>query len=213
MNRTQVISFDLDGTLTDLSFANSVWLKGVPELYALKNKVSFEEALGKVKREYDRVGREKLEWYDLGYWLNKFGITAPVRQVLDSFVNTIRVFEEVPEILKKLTRSGYRLIILTNARREFVDLETERTGIRDYFERVFSSPSDFGLIKNGTSIYEKVCTACEVSPNNMIHVGDDQEFDFEVPRRLGIKAFLLDRTGKKGGPLILSSLDEFVGSL
>lgn len=213
MLRAQVVSFDMDGTLTDMSYANSVWLRGVPELYALKNGISFEEALRRVKSEYDSVGRENLEWYDLAYWLKKFGIEVASRQVLSSFVENIRVFEEVRGVLERLRNSGYRLVVVTNARREFVDMELGRTGISGYFESIFSSPSDFNLTKNGTVVYEKVCVACRVSPANVMHVGDDPDFDFAVPRKLGIRAFLLDRTGKTTGPLVVSNLEEFADKL
>ena len=209
MNRAEIISFDMDGTLTEMSFVNSLWLRGVPELYAQKNKIPFEEAQKRVKHEYDKVGRDKLEWYDLSYWLKEFEIDAAPEQILESFANKIRVFEEVPKLLAKLKNKGYRLIIVTNARREFVNLEMKQTGIQSYFENIFSSPSDFKLTKNGTTIYEKVCTTCQVSPTNMIHVGDDPDFDFEVPKRIGIRAFLLDRNKKKTGPNIVSSLEEF----
>ena len=209
MNRAEIISFDMDGTLTEMSFVNSLWLRGVPELYAQKNKIPFEEAQKRVKHEYDKVGRDKLEWYDLSYWLKEFEIDAAPEQILESFANKIRVFEEVPKLLAKLKNKGYRLIIVTNARREFVNLEMEQTGIQSYFENIFSSPSDFKLTKNGTTIYEKVCTTCQVSPTNMIHVGDDPDFDFEVPKRIGIRAFLLDRDKKKTGLNIVSSLEEF----
>lgn len=213
MKRAEVISFDLDGTLTDMSFVDSVWLKGIPSLYALKNQVAFEEARRKVKDEYDKVGKERLEWYDLSYWLNKFDIDVSPKQVLNSFRKRVRVFEEVPRVLENLKNSEYRLIVVTNARREFVDVEMAQTGIQGYFEHIFSSPSDFRLTKNGTSVYEKVCTACEISPGKMIHIGDDQNFDFEVPKRLGISAFLLDRTGKNAGPHVVSSLEEFRSKL
>lgn len=213
MNRAKIISFDMDGTLTDISFVNSVWLQGVPELYSLKNQIPFDEALRQVKFEYDKIGKEKIEWYDLGYWLNKFEINMKPEQVLASFADRIHVFEEVREILEKLKKSGYKLIIVTNARREFVDLEMEQTKIKRYFENIFSSPSDFKLTKNGTAVYEKVCIACEISPIDMIHVGDNSEFDFKVPRQIGISAFLLDRTGIKTGPFIVSSLKEFADKL
>ena len=42
----------------------------------------------------------------------------------------------------------------------------------------------------------------------MIHVGDDQNFDFDVPRRLGIMAFHFDRKGKHKGELVVHSLEE-----
>ena len=209
MKPTRVISFDMDGTLTDLSFVDSVWLQGIPNLFAQKNQISLEEARKRVKSEYDRVGNEKLEWYDLNYWLDKFNIDASPRQVLNSFREKIRVFQDVPAVLENLRTRGYRLIVITNARREFVDIEMRQTGIQGFFEQIFSSPSDFRLTKNATRVYEKVCVACEISPCEMIHVGDDQDFDFEVPRKLGINAYLLDRTGKKTGTHTIYSLEEF----
>ncbi len=209
MKPTRVISFDMDGTLTDLSFVDSVWLEGIPKLFAQNNQISLEEARKRVKSEYDRVGNEKLEWYDLNYWLDKFSIDASPQQVLKSFREKIRVFQDVPTVLENLKNRGYRLIVITNARREFVDIEMQQTGIQGFFERIFSSPSDFRLTKNATRVYEKVCIACEISPCEMIHVGDDQDFDFEVPKKLGINAFLLDRTGTKTGTHTISSLEEF----
>jgi FMN phosphatase YigB (HAD superfamily) len=97
---------------------------------------------------------------------------------------------------------------VTNARREFVDLELEKTKIGHYFERVFSSTSDFGLIKKSVSVYRKVCSICDVSPDEVIHVGDDECFDFEVPCKLGITAFYLDRTGVHSGDHVINSLRQ-----
>ena len=209
MKPTRVISFDMDGTLTDLSFVDSVWLEGIPKLFAQNNQISLDEARKRVKSEYDRVGNENLEWYDLNYWLDKFSIDASPQQVLKSYRERIRVFQDVPAVLENLKNQGYRLIVITNARREFVDIEMQETGIQDFFERIFSSPSDFRLTKNATLVYENVCNACEISPSEMIHIGDDQDFDFGVPKKLGINAFLLDRTGTKTGAYTVFSLEEF----
>jgi putative hydrolase of the HAD superfamily len=213
MASIKVVSFDLDGTITDISFADSVWLEGIPRLYALKNRVSLEDAKRKVKTEYDKVGREKLEWYDPSYWIKKFGLSVSTEEVLRPFEDKIRVFAEVLKALKELKHRGFKLIILTNARREFVDAELGKLEIRGYFEHIFSSTSDFGLLKKTTNLYEKVCDACGISPSEMIHVGDDHYFDFEVPRKLGILAFYLDRTGKNTGEFVVHNLQELNNKL
>jgi HAD superfamily hydrolase (TIGR01549 family) len=208
MASARIVSFDLDGTLTDISFVDSVWLEGMPRRYALKNDVPFEVAKGRVMSEYGKVGREKLDWYDLGYWIRRFGLDVSPEEVLSSFQHRIMVYPEVHDVLEMLRDMGFRLIIVTNARREFADLELEKTKILPYFERVFSSTSDFGLIKNSVSVYRKVCSICDVLPSEVVHVGDDSCFDFDVPSKLGIISFYLDRTGKHSGEFVVSSLKE-----
>ena len=208
MVNIKVVSFDMDGTLTDLSFVDSVWLEGIPRLYAIKNSISSEDARAYVKREYEKVGRGKLEWYDLSYWAEKFRLNVSPEEILGSFQNRIKLFPEVKEVLEEYKDKGFRLIIVTNARREFLNLELEKTKIGHNFERVFSSTSDFGLIKKTKKLYQKVCNTIGVSPDKMVHVGDDRCFDFVIPSKLGIKAFYLDRTGEDRGDLVIHSLKE-----
>jgi putative hydrolase of the HAD superfamily len=208
MAKIKVISFDLDGTITDICFVDSVWLEGIPRLYSLKKRISFEDAKKTVKREYDKVGRERLEWYNLHHWIKKFGLNVSPRELLTSFEHRIRIFPEVPTVLDELKHRGFRLVIVTNARREFVDVELGKVGIENCFERVFSSTSDFGLVKKTIDLYQRVCSMLEIFPQEMIHVGDDRNFDFNVPRRLGILAFHLDRTGKHKGNFVIHSLEE-----
>jgi HAD superfamily hydrolase (TIGR01549 family) len=116
------------------------------------------------------------------------------------------IYPEVHDVLEMLREKELRLIIVTNARREFADLELGKTNILPYFERVFSSTSDFGLIKKAVDVYRKVCSICDVLPGEVVHVGDDRIFDFEVPSKLGIMAFYLDRTGKHSGEFVVRSL-------
>jgi putative hydrolase of the HAD superfamily len=208
MSSTKVVSFDLDGTITDTSFVDSVWLKGIPRSYALKNGLTFEDAKNRVMKEYSKIGKKRLQWYDLSYWINKLGLEVSPEEVLSSFRHKIRIFPDVREVLEEFRDRRLRLIVVTNARREFVDLELETTKIGHYFERVFSSTSDFGLIKKSVSVYRKVCSICDVSPEEMIHVGDDECFDFDVPCKLGITAFYLDRTGEHSGEHVINNLKQ-----
>jgi HAD superfamily hydrolase (TIGR01549 family) len=161
-----------------------------------------------VKREYDLVGKEKLEWYDIDYWIRKFGLNVEAEELLRSFKHKIKTYPEVPTVLEQLKQKGFRLVVVTNAHREFVGLELEKATMRDYFDQVFSSTSDFGVVKKTVGLYRKVCSILGVSPQEVIHVGDDRKFDFDVPRRLGILAFHLDRTCKHEGELAIQTLEE-----
>lgn len=208
MERIKVISFDLDGTLFDNKFVDSVWLEEIPRLYSVKNRISVDDAKRIVKSEYDSVGNDRLEWYDIRYWTGKFGFNVKAAELLRSLEHKIETYPEVPTVLEQLRQRGFRLVVVTNARREFVELELEKVDMQDSFDRVFSSTSDFGLVKNTVRLYEKVCSILGVSPQEMIHVGDHRKFDFDVPRRLGILAFHLDRTGKHEGDFAIHTLEE-----
>ena len=131
------VSFDLDGTLIDFSFVDSVWLEGIPRLYSIKKGVSFDNARKAVKREYDKIGNEELQWYDLHYWIKKFGLNFGWQDLLSRFEDRIRIYPEVSKVLEDLTQRGFRLIIITNASTEFLEFQLASTNIRGYFEAVF----------------------------------------------------------------------------
>lgn len=209
MAATRVVSFDLDGTLTEACFADSVWLEGIPRLYSVKSGVSLEDARRTVEEEYEKVGKQRLEWYDLQYWIEKFGLDVSPRELLKSFSHRMKVFPDVPRVLAELRHRGFRLVVVTNGHREFLNFELSQAKIEHFFERVFSSTSDFGLVKKTVNPYRKVCSILDVSPEEMAHIGDDLTFDFNVPKRLGILAFHLDRTGEHEGEFVVRSLVEF----
>ncbi len=177
-------------------------------MYAVKKRISFDDARKTVKREYDKVGKDRLEWYDLNCWIRKFDLDVEGQDLLSHFEDRVETYPEVPKVLEELKQKGFRLIIVTNARSEFVKLELKKAKLENYFERVFSSTSDFGLVKKTVNLYRRVCNVLEISPQAMIHIGDDRNFDFDIPRRLGILAFHLDRTGKNKGELVIHSLKE-----
>ena len=207
MKIIKVVSFDLDGTLTDSSFANSVWLEEIPKLYAIKNKISINSAKREVFNNYNKIGNERLEWYNITFWLERFNLDIPPVELIYSCKNKICLFDDVIPILNKL-KSKKRLIIISNARREFMDLEIKQTEIGSYFENIFSATSDFNSTKNAPKVYLNICKICKVSPSEMVHIGDDYIFDFEVPSKLGINSLFLDRKAIERRKFVVKSLDE-----
>ncbi len=203
----KIISFDMDGTLIDPEFTDWVWSHGIPTLYAKKNGIEFEEAKALVEEEYRRVGEGSIEWYDIKYWLNFFGLDPNWKALMEQYVDKIKIYSDVNHILDRL-RDRSSLIITSNAGREFIDIELGATGIGRYFDRIFSATSDFGQIKKTVDFYQKICEILGVAPEEMVHVGDHYEFDYIVPRSIGIHAFYLDRSEKQKGKFIISDLKE-----
>jgi putative hydrolase of the HAD superfamily len=213
LGMVKVVSFDLDGTLVDYSFIEAVWFEGVPRLYAEKWGVSLEEAVEIVTREYNEIGEERLEWYNIKYWLNRFGLGGDWRGLLQRYSGLIRAYPDALEALEGLS-GRYRLVLNSNSPREFLELEIDRSGLRRFFHKVFSSTSDFHQVRKTIEYYMKTCELLGISPREMLHVGDNLKFDFQVPRKIGILAVYLDRKGSSvksniGGEVItINSLKE-----
>ena len=204
---TKFVSFDMDGTLVDPEFTDWVWLHGIPSLYAEKAKLPFGEAKHFVVEEYLKVGEGAIEWYDIKYWFQFFQLGQSWRDLMGRYVDKISIYPDVRDILDRL-KEKFPMILTSNAGREFIDVEMETTGLRVYFDRIFSATSDFGEVKKTIGFYQRICQILGANPQEIVHVGDHYEFDYLVPRRLGIHAFYLDRSGEKGGDFVLRDLGE-----
>jgi putative hydrolase of the HAD superfamily len=202
-----IISFDMDGTLVDAEFTDWVWGHGIPTLYAKKAGVSFEEAKEFVVKEYLKVGEGAMEWYDIKYWFRLFHLEESWEVLMGRYTDKIRIYPDVHPLLERL-RDRYRVVLTSNAGREFIGMEMEATGLGKYFDRIFSATSDFGEVKKTAAFYQRICQILEARPQEIVHVGDHYEFDYLVPRSLGIQAFHLDRSGRGGGDFTLSDLRD-----
>ena len=203
----KIISFDLDGTLVKPEYSEWVWGVGIPHLFAQKRGISFDEAKMVVEEEYHKVGDGSLEWYDIKYWFNFFQLDGSWRSLLNRYSHKIKTYPEVSKVLRDFS-SHYMVIMISNAAREFIDIEVEVAELRAYFSRIFSATSDFGEIKKTTEFYGRICQLLRINPREMVHVGDHWEFDYVVPRDLGIRAFHVDRSWSRGGNDVIRSLEE-----
>jgi len=201
------ISFDMDGTLIDPEFTDWVWSHGIPTLYAQKSGIPFEEAKAFVEEEYRKVGEGAVEWYDIKYWFRFFALKVDWRALMEQYVDKIKVYPDVAYVLDRC-KEMFPLILTSNAGREFIDIEMEATGLGRYFDRIFSATSDFGDVKKTARFYHRICEILGANPHEIVHVGDHFEFDYLVPRTLGIHAFYLDRSGGKRGDFVLCDLKE-----
>jgi HAD superfamily hydrolase (TIGR01549 family) len=204
-NVKRLLSFDLDGTLVDLAFTDLVWHQGIPELYAQKKGVDLAQARELVLQEYRKVGDGALEWYDIAYWFRYLDLPGGWEALLERYAPQVRVYPEVHEVLNQL-RERYSLIVLSNAARAFIAVEMHQGELAGYFDLVVSATSDFGLVKKSPEFYQTICGLLDIGPHELIHVGDHWEFDYQIPRGMGIAAFHLSRGGTRSGSDVIRDL-------
>lgn len=212
--KSTITSFDLDGTLVDYSFVNAVWLEGIPQLYADEKGISREVAKTKVKKEYDKVGMNRLEWYNIQFWLKRFGLNSRSRKFLfKKYKHKINTYPAVLEVLCTLKDQGHTLLVISNAARDFLDTELKETNLKQYFYRVFSATSDFRQVKKTETLYQKILNILHIEPSEMTHVGDNWHFDYLAPRKAGIQCYFLDRENQTSGLHVVKDLTEFMSKI
>jgi FMN phosphatase YigB (HAD superfamily) len=189
MKQVEVISFDAEGTIVTPDFSETIWREAIPALYARTKGLEPDEAKRRVFAEYDAVGNQRVEWYDLDHWFSHLGL-GPSRPVIESCLDRIAYYPEVAEVLSSLA-AGHRLIVASGTPVELLDFLL--ADFRSYFTRVFSSMSHFRQLKS-PDFYLKLCAEMGVTPGQVLHVGDSWQFDCLNAREAGIHALHLDRS-------------------
>lgn len=203
----RIISLDMDGTLVNSRFVDKVWMEGVPRLFAEKTGMDFIAAREYVIGEYTKIGSDQLEWYDLKFWIDKFGLSVGKEQLLELYEDEIEIYPEVEEVLELLSRN-YELVVTSNAARDFIDIELD--GLEGYFREIFSATSDFREVKKSPLLYGAICAHMNARPFEVLHIGDHYRYDYESALDAGLDALFLDRKGERQGPEVIGDLREAV---
>ncbi len=201
MKPIELISFDAEGTLVTPNFSQAIWHETIPALYARKNNIELARAREIVAGEYARVGDQRLEWYDIGYWFGYFQL-GPPEPAIKSCVARVGYYPEVKEVLSSL-EGRYKLVVSSGTPLEL--LEPQLESIKNYFAGIFSSISLCKGLKT-PRFYAYVSELMKVSPDRIVHVGDSWQFDYLNSRQAGINVFHLDR--EQGSGESLTSLLE-----
>lgn len=199
-----VVSFDVDGTLVSMEFNNFVWLEELPSLIAAKKGMSFEEARAYTISEYEKVGEGDLRWYEIDHWIKHFDLDTTFEAIVSKCQCRIEIFPDVIPTLERL-QDSYTLILTTAMPREFLGVKIKT--IKQFFQFDFSVISDFKRLKTPAS-YALICERLNISPKELLHIGDHWEFDYIAPREAGANAIFLDRKKEKNGDFVIHDLDE-----
>jgi HAD superfamily hydrolase (TIGR01549 family) len=208
MKKLKIISFDVEGTLVTTDFSYAIWFEAIPELYAEKHGITLDNAKKAVEEEYKKVGDQKPEWYDIKYWFRKLGL-GNYQMAMERYNNRIYYYPEVIETLSSLNKR-YRLIASSGSAREFLDHLLR--DIEPHFHRVFSSISDYKQTKT-SYFYREVCKTLVVNPEQILHIGDNWQFDCVAASEIGIHTLFLDRDGETNKRNSLTTLSQLTAFL
>jgi len=100
------------------------------------------------------------------------------------------LYPEVPGVLEQL-QPRFQLAVISNfdGRLRFI---LEHLGISKFFAHIFIS-SEIGADKPDPEIFCRALKLAELKPDEVLHVGDDPERDWEAAIAAGLSIFRLDR--------------------
>ena len=100
------------------------------------------------------------------------------------------LYPEVFDVLENL-EPRFQLAVISNfdGRLRFI---LEHLGISKFFVHVFVS-SEIGADKPDPEIFRRALKISDLKPNEVLHVGDDPERDWEAATAAGLSIFRLDR--------------------
>ncbi|MDH4067524.1 MAG: HAD family hydrolase [Dehalococcoidia bacterium] len=191
MTRIELISFDAEGTLVTPDFSEMIWHEAIPALYAQKKGLDLAQAKKCITEEYNKVGVNRLEWYDIEYWFSRLDLGSS-EPVIRSCLSRISYYPEITDVVSSLA-TEYKLIVASGTPLEL--LHCLLRDIKPYFVRIFSSVSHYKQVKT-PDFYLRICEEMSVKPGQVIHVGDSWQFDFLNARQAGLNAFYIDRSGE-----------------
>ena len=187
-------------------------------------KQSFRSVFSKYYKDYTKKGQSrdtcKEFWHNvIGETLDKSGVSLEdnemrrvTNKLYEDFETSLNweAFSEVGETLEKLHSMNVRLGIVSNFD-ERLDKVLISLDLKKYFEFIVYPPVTKGIGKPDIRIYQCMIEKfSNCNPNEILHIGDSLELDYNAAAKMGINGLLLDRSNMMQGKgyNTISSLSE-----
>lgn len=178
----ETILLDMDGTILDKYYDDFFWEVYVPQKYAEKNQITFEEAQ-KILFAMYKAEEGTLNWTDINFWSQKTGLDIPtLKKEID---HLIAPHPDSEEFLEKINFNGNKVYLVTNAHNWVMELKLKKTGFYRYFQHCFTS-FDIGYPKESLKFWEVLFDKTGINPNKTLLV-DDTEQILHTAKNSGIK--------------------------
>lgn len=138
---------------------------------------------------------------------------APDKRILDELVglwNRNKLFAkpyiETKVILEKL-KKDHKLVLISNTDCFSVEQVIEKYDLAKYFDLILLSYQE-GKLKTDPGLFEKGLKELGMTADEVLMVGDSIESDIESAKKAGIKAYLIDRRGRRNYEDKIANLKE-----
>lgn len=179
------VLLDMDGTLLDLHFDNYFWLTHLPARYAQAHRVELAEAK-RILRGYIKAHEGTLKWYCLTHWSDFLDLD--IRALKEEVKHKIQIRPFVGEFLQRLQRLDKKLVLITNAHPDSLDLKLQVTEIDRWLDMVISS-HQFEYPKEEQEFWRQLQVQEHFDPERTLFI-DDTERILKSAQTFGIRHLL-----------------------
>lgn len=194
-----LISFDLQGTLSDSAFSDEFWLKLLPELYAKKKDISIEESKAELRTQFKEMGKYHRLYYCAQSWLDELCPGRTVADTVSDLKNAPHLYQDSLRLVEELAAASVPLIILSTTTHDFIELELNEA--RQHFSHVYSTLDDFAMPGKSAQAFKEAAQRCGVEVGKILHIGDCPEMDIKNAQEAGCQTFFFDKTAPRSDVL------------
>lgn len=162
------VLLDMDGTLLDLHFDNFFWTQHLPKRYAESHNIPEEEAFALLKSHIKSL-EGTLNWYCLEHWSE--ALQLDIRALKEEVKDKIQIRPHVIPFLEQLKQHNKKLVLITNAHRQSLDLKIEVTEIDRWLDVVISS-HDFRFPKEEQEFWKQLQDNEHFDPKRTLFIDD-----------------------------------------
>ncbi|MDZ7668690.1 MAG: GMP/IMP nucleotidase [Gammaproteobacteria bacterium] len=178
------VLLDMDGTLLDLCYDNTLWNTLLPERYGAHYDLSVEAA-----REYlfGQMHRHAgtLSFYCLDHWAEFTGLDIVGLHEDESLAALIRYRPSAEHFLDWLRGRSKRAVLVTNAHRESLRVKDARSGVITRLDAHVSC-HDYGAPKESPEFWTALMNEHPFDPERTLFI-DDNHSVLNAARTFGIR--------------------------
>lgn len=186
----KVISFDMQGTLTNSAFSDEFWMEALPKLYSKVKRIPLTLVKKELKERFKDYGIYDFRYYSTDYWSKELGSKIKVDSIQKGMKNKPLFYEEMLDFIKDLSKR-FKLIIISTTTKDFLDIELGKN--KRYFHKLYSSLDDFKTAGKTPEVYKKVLRELNLKPKELLHIGDNIEMDIINADKAGCSTFFFDK--------------------
>ena len=176
------VLLDMDGTLLDLHYDSTFWLKNI---HSIVSRLTGEhEELIRARFHAELAKHEgTLIWYCTDHWAEFFGID--LIQAKKQFTHLIRFRPHAPRFLNALKPLPLRTLIVTNAHPDVITLKLDVLPLREMVDGIISS-HQYGVAKEHADFWLALFDEYSIDPDRTLFA-DDSPRVLDAANRAGIR--------------------------